>query len=111
VVADKCQPSSTIRPGTPHRVTDTIRYDTIRDDILTCAQKPTRVSLIYRTGPTTKKWKNRKTEKKIRICSEVSVNIWRIRGVGPEEEREGYGEKDLQKRKVVSLEWKSEGVM
>ena len=28
---------------------DTIRYDTIRDAILTCARKPTRVSLIYRT--------------------------------------------------------------
>jgi len=25
----------------------TIRYDTIRDAILTCARKPTRVSLIY----------------------------------------------------------------
>ena len=36
---------------------------------LTCAQKPTRVSLIYRTEPTTKlKSKNK------RICSEVSVN-------------------------------------
>jgi len=33
----------------------TIRYDTIRDDILTRARKPTRVSLIYRTEPTTKK--------------------------------------------------------
>ena len=31
------------------------RYDTIRDAILTCARKPTRVSLIYRTEPTTKK--------------------------------------------------------
>ena len=30
---------------------DTIRYD--RDAILTCARKPTRVSLIYRTEPTT----------------------------------------------------------
>jgi len=28
---------------------------TIRDAILTCARKPTRVSLIYRTEPTTKK--------------------------------------------------------
>jgi len=28
-------------------------YDTIRDAILTCAQKLTRVSLIYRTEPTT----------------------------------------------------------
>jgi len=45
-------------------------YDTIRDAILTCARKPTRVSLIYRTEPTTKKCK---TEKK-RICSEVSEN-------------------------------------
>ena len=27
---------------------------TIRDAILTCARKPTRVSLIYRTEPTTK---------------------------------------------------------
>jgi len=27
-----------------------------------------------------------------------------IRGVSPEEEKEGYGGKDLQKRKVVSLE-------
>jgi len=25
--------------------------------------------------------------------------------------KEGYGKKDLQKRKVVSLEWKSEKVM
>jgi len=34
-----------------------------------------------------------------------------IRGVGPEEEKEGYGGKDLQKRKVLSLERKSEVVM
>jgi len=27
------------------------------------------------------------------------------------EEKEGYGEKDLQKRKVLGLECKSEGVM
>ena len=37
----------------------TSRCDTIRDAILTCARKPTRVSLIYRTEPTTKKCKNR----------------------------------------------------
>ena len=29
----------------------------------------------------------------------------------PEEEKVGYSGKDLQKRKVLSLEWKSEGVM
>jgi len=34
-----------------------------------------------------------------------------IRGVSPEEEKVGYGLKDLQKRKVLSLEWKTEGVM
>ena len=34
-----------------------------------------------------------------------------IRGVSPGEEKVGYGGKDLQKRKVLSLEWKSEGVM
>ena len=30
-----------------------------------------------------------------------------IRGVSPEEEKEGCGGKDLQKRKALSLEWKS----
>jgi len=33
----------------------TVKLDTIRDTILTCARKPTQVSLIYRTEPTTKK--------------------------------------------------------
>jgi len=48
---------------------------TIRDAILTCAQKPTRVSLIYHTEPTTEKWNTEKLKsKKKRICSEVSVN-------------------------------------
>ena len=46
-----------------HRQYDTIRYDTIRVAILTCARKPTWVSLIYRTETTTKKCKNRKTKK------------------------------------------------
>ena len=34
-----------------------------------------------------------------------------IRGVSPEEEKEGYGGNDLQKRKVLSLEWKNGGVI
>ena len=38
-------------------------YDTIRDAILTRAQKPTRVSLIYRAEPTTKKRKTKKNQK------------------------------------------------
>ena len=53
---------------------DTIRYDTIRDAILTCARKPTWVSLIYRTQPTTKTCKNRKTKSRKHICSEITVN-------------------------------------
>jgi len=65
-----------------------------RGGILTCNQKPTRVSLIYRTEPTTKKVDNRRTEKltKTAKCSEVSVNGL----VNPEkeksgEDKEGYG--------------------
>jgi len=53
---------------------DTIRYDTIRDAILTCARKPTWVSLIYRTQPTTTKCKNRKTKSRKQTCSEITVN-------------------------------------
>ena len=53
-----------------------IRYDTIRDAILTCAQKPTWVSLIYRTEPTAKKCKTEKLKRKKRICSEVTVTVW-----------------------------------
>jgi len=44
--------------------------------------------------PTTKRWKREKPKSKKRgIC-----------GVSAEEEKEGYGRKDLQKRKVLSLE-------
>ena len=49
-------------------------YDTIRDAILTCARKPTWVSLIYRTEPTTKKCKNKKNKSRKQICSEITVN-------------------------------------
>ena len=52
----------------------TIRYDTIRDAILTCAGKPTWVSLIYRTETTTEKCETEKLKSKTRICSEVTVN-------------------------------------
>jgi len=59
------------------------------------------VSLIYCTEPTTKKWK--------RICAEVSVNSPE-NPESSEEEKEGNGGKDLQKRKVLCLEWNSDGV-
>jgi len=39
------------------------RCDTIRDATLTCAQKLTRIGLVYRTEPTIKKGK---TEKKLK---------------------------------------------
>jgi len=58
--------------STPGGATVTIRYDTIRDAICTCAQKLTQVGLIYRTEPAAKKWGKRKSKK--RICLEVSVN-------------------------------------
>ena len=41
-----------------------IRYDTIRDDISTCARKPTWVGLIYRTETTTKNCKTEKLKSK-----------------------------------------------
>ena len=68
-------------------------------------------SLIYRTEPTTKKWETEQSKK--RICSEVSVNSPGNPWSPAEEGKEGYacGGKDLQKMNVLSLEWKSEGVM
>jgi len=72
-------------------------YDTIRDAVLTCAQKPTRVSLTYRTEPTTEKYK--KTD----MLRSIGKQSRGIRGVSPEEEKEGYGGKRLQKMKVLSL--------
>jgi len=69
-------------------------YDTTRGASLRCARKPTRVSLIYRTEPTSKKWKTEKLKSKKRICSEVSVNSPGNRGVNPEEEKEDYDGKD-----------------
>ena len=77
-----------------------------RGGILTCNQKPTRVSLIYRTEPTTKKVENRRTEKltKTAKCSEVSVNGL----VNPEKKnlekiKKATVGNDLQKRKVLGL--------
>ena len=47
-------------------------YYTMRDAILTCTQKPTWVSLIYRTETTTKKWKTEKLKSEKRTRSEVA---------------------------------------
>ena len=56
----KERPRTIARYGHYHNVT----YDTIRDAILTCARKPTRVSLINRTETTTKKCKTEKLKTK-----------------------------------------------
>ena len=73
-------------------------------------QKPTWVRLIYSKEAKTKKWRNIKKLKK-RIYSDVSVNSpgnsWSQSG----RRKESLGGKNLQKRKVLSLEWNSEGVM
>jgi len=79
---------------------DTIRYD-IRDVILTCARKPTRVSLIYRTETTTKNCKTVKLKSKNR-CARSNKS-----GESCSQSRRsknGCSGKDLQKRKVLSLE-------
>jgi len=82
-----------------------IRYDTIRDAILTYARKPTWVSLIYCTEPTTKKCKNRKTKSRKQIMlrnnSELSGEsqiclqcCWlggRIKGIRPVKKTEWWG--------------------
>jgi len=50
-----------------------LRYDTIRNAILMCTQKPTRVSLIYRREQQLKVENRKKLKSKQRMFSEVSV--------------------------------------
>ena len=64
------------------------KHYTIRDAILTCARKPTWVSLIYRTEPTTKKCK--KKQKKYKVKTDMlrsEVNSPGNTLISPEEER------------------------
>jgi len=82
--------------------------------------------LVYNTGLVQYSWtgldlltadrlkmqQNRKTKSRKQICSKITVNSlgnlcsesWRRKG-------KGCGGKDLQKRKILGLEWKSEWVM
>ena len=64
----------------------------------------TQVSLMYRKEPETKKWKKVKLKSKNGYAQKYQQTVWGIHGVGPEEEKEGYGGKNLQKKKVLSLE-------
>jgi len=54
-----------------------VDHDTIRDAVLTCARKPTRVGLIYRTETTTKNCKTEKLKSKADKF-EVTVKVWGI---------------------------------
>jgi len=89
-----------------------VGYNTIRDAILTCARKPTWVSVICRTEPTTKKCKNRKTKSRKQIWSEITLNsLGNPCSESWKRKRKGCSGKDLQKTKVLSLQWKREWVM
>jgi len=63
------------------------------------------VSLIYRTGTTTKKCKTEKLKSKTDMLRSNSKSLGNLYVVSPEEEKERlqYG-KDLQKMEVLSLE-------
>ena len=68
---------------------------TIRDAILTCAQKPTRVSLVYRTELTTKKLKTEKLKsKKNRYAQKCQQTVQEIQSWRREERLrwEGFAE-------------------
>jgi len=54
--------------------------------------------------PTTKKWKQIKLQRENGYAQKYWQTVWGIRGVSPEEEKKGYGGKDMQKRKVLGLE-------
>ena len=76
-----------------------IRHDTIWDAILTCARKPTLVSLIYRTETTTKKCKTEKLKRKKTDMLRSNNKSLANRVVSPEEEKErlqweGFAEKE-----------------
>ena len=91
-------------------------YDTIRDAILTCARKPTWVSLIYRTEPTTKKCKNRKELKSKKTdtlrSNSRTLNSPGIHVVSPEEERKATVGRICRKEgfKAGMKEWVGDGI-
>jgi len=89
-------------------------YDTIRDAILTCAQKLTWVSLICCTAQRTKKGKQKKLKSKKQLCSEVSLNslghpwskLWRRKG---RLRWVGFAEKE--RFKPGMREWGGDGIL
>ena len=77
----------------------TIRYDTIRDAILTRARKPTWVGLIYRTEATTKNYKTEKLKSKKQPMLGVTVKVWGIMQSVLKKKKKGSSGKDLQKKR------------
>jgi len=49
-------------------------------------------------------WRTGRLQSKNGYAQKYRLTVQGIHGVGPEEEKVGYGGKDLQKRKVLSLE-------
>jgi len=85
-------------------------YDTIQDAILTCARKPTRIGLIYRTETTTENCKTEKLKSKSRYVRSNSKSLGNHVVRSEKKKKKGCSGKNLQK-KVLSLEWKREWVM
>ena len=84
-----------------------LRYDTIPDAILTCSQKLTWASLIYRTEQTTKRSET-KSKKKTDMLKSIGKQSGECIESSGRKERlrwEGFAEKEGFK----SLEWKSDG--
>ena len=81
-----------------------MRYDTIC--YFNVGSKTEYVNLIYRTEPTAKKYKKRTKRKSKKTDMLRSILYWvrGISGVSPEEQNGRSGGKDLQKKKVLSLE-------
>ena len=83
----------------------TIRYDTIRDAILTCARKPTWVGLIYRTETTTKNCKTEKLKSKSRYVRSNSKSLGNRVVSSEEEKRKAAVGRICRKRRAGVVEF------
>ena len=76
------------------------RYDTIRGAILTCAQTLTWVSLVYRTEPTTKKWKKWKTKKTTGFVTSHHRMYRKLNRLGSQQRRAGHSQSPLSDNNI-----------
>jgi len=86
-----------------YEVNTELVYDAIRDAILTCARKPTRVGLIYRTETTTKNCKTEKLKCKSRYVRSNSKSLGN-HVVSSEEKKRKAAVGGIWSKKVLSLE-------